>query len=63
MTEIRDPYVQKCEELGISHMHCPYSCEHPQPVQLDDGRLVCGRCWAYGGVAVEMVPCTPDNCD
>jgi hypothetical protein len=58
-----DPYTAWCRERGVSHAHCPYGCEHPQPFVCADGRLVCGRCAAYAGLLAEMVPCTPAVCD
>ncbi len=47
----------------IPHAHCPYLCEHPQPLRLPDGRLVCGRCAILDGEEVEMIPCTPEICE
>jgi hypothetical protein len=59
----------------VNHSHCPDG--HPQPVLLDDGRELCGRCLFRFGEAciaggrylrwvfeeVEMVPCTPETCE
>lgn len=57
-----DPYTLWCVANNTHHGHCPLGCEHPQPVGLADGRLVCGRCLFIDNVATEMVPCTPTNC-
>lgn len=55
-------YAAWCAANGCDHGHCPDACEHPQPVALDDGRLVCGRClFKYGEVCV-MVACVPEVC-
>lgn len=45
------------------HYHCPEHCEHPQPIALADGRVICGRCWCVDGVVTECYPCTPETCD
>lgn len=55
-------YSQWCAERGTDHAHCPDWCEHPQPLVLDDGRCVCGRCLIVFGEQVEVVPCTPETC-
>lgn len=52
------------------HSHCPFDCEHPQPIRVADvpeaGDLrnleVCGRCWVIDHVVTPMVSCTPENC-
>lgn len=48
----RDWYAER----GVDHAHCPDGCEHPQPVVLEDGRLVCRRCLTFGET-VDMEPC------
>jgi hypothetical protein len=50
-------YLVWCEYHKVTHGHCPYECEHPQPIELADGRLVCGKHLMDDGEAVEMVPC------
>ena len=55
-------YRQWCEERGVSHAHCPYDCEHPQPFVAPNGKLYCGRCWVAAEMITEMVPCGP-GCD
>lgn len=47
----------------IKHSHCQFSCTHPQPVMLDDGREICGECWFLHGIETVMVPCTDDLCN
>jgi hypothetical protein len=49
--------------MAEDHAHCPYDCEHPQPIRnVLDGKLYCGRCWIVDNVKSEMVPCTPATC-
>lgn len=62
MTLLLD-YERWYEDNGCHHAHCPRDCEHPQPLLLDDGRLVCGRCALLDTELVEMIPCTPETCD
>jgi len=47
----------------IPHSHCPFDCEHPQPI-VDDitGEEWCGRCWFESKVRTKMIPCTPETC-
>jgi hypothetical protein len=45
------------------HAHCPNECEHPQPFVDNDGDLICGSCWYFGGGVVLMLPCTTDICE
>jgi hypothetical protein len=59
---VRDYYTEWCAERGCDHAHCPDGCEHPQPVMLVDGRLVCGRCLFKCSEVTEMVPCSPEVC-
>jgi hypothetical protein len=47
---------------NCDHAHCPDHCEHPQPILLADGRLICGRCAIRFHETVEMVPCTVETC-
>lgn len=58
-----ETYEAWCQALGVTHAHCIYDCEHPQPFILLPGVLVCGRCWFICGERTEMVPCTPEVCD
>ena len=44
------------------HHHCPFGCEHPQPIRGADGKLYCGRCWFVDRLITEMVLCTPEIC-
>jgi hypothetical protein len=44
------------------HYHCPYECEHPQPLRTADGRYLCGRCWVLDDEQVDMQLCTPETC-
>jgi len=53
---------------GCTHAHCPYDCEHPQPVfgvieEALDGEwsLFCGRC-LLSDLLTHMVPCVPGSC-
>ena len=50
---------------GVSHMHCPYDHEKPQPFRLTEAGRVwyCGKCWHDDKELVECVPCTPNICD
>jgi hypothetical protein len=57
-----DPYTLWCQRHGCHHGHCPHAHEHPQPVCLDDGRLVCGYCLFKLDAVTEMVACTPATC-
>lgn len=57
-----ETYQGWCAALGVTHAHCPWDCEHPQPFCLQPGQLVCGRCWHVAGERTEMVPCTPEVC-
>lgn len=54
-------YNRWCAQRGVTHAHCPYECEHPQPFVLD-GVLVCGRCAFVDDTITPMVPCTPETC-
>jgi hypothetical protein len=54
-------YLDWCKQRGVTHAHCFYFCEHPQPFILN-GKLVCGRCYFVYGEVSEVVPCTPENC-
>lgn len=65
MCGMREPsgYECWCQAHGVAHGHCPYECEHPQPILADDGKLYCGACWFKNGELSEMIPCTPDVCD
>lgn len=56
-------YTAWCRARGCTHGHCSLLCQHPQPVGLEDGRLVCGRCLFVEGLVTEMAPCTPEVCD
>jgi hypothetical protein len=48
---------------GCTHAHCPYECEHPQPILDEDtGELFCGRCWFIEQQRTLMVPCTEKIC-
>lgn len=58
-----DGYTLWCSWHGVSHGHCPLGCEHPQPVMLDDARVVCGRCLIVDRTITPIVPCTQDVCD
>jgi hypothetical protein len=55
-------YVEWCVANSCTHGHCPFDCEHPQPIVLDDGRCVCGRCLVIDKVITEMLPCVPAVC-
>lgn len=57
-----DDYTVWCTRNNCDHGHCPLDCEHPQPVLLEDGRLVCGRCLFVDEVITVMVPCNQDIC-
>jgi len=46
----------------ISHSHCPYEHEHPQPF-MKDGDEICGRCYFVEHIITIMVPCTPEICN
>lgn len=59
MGSVQDWY----RDHGCDHAHCPDRCEHPQPILLTDGRLVCGRCLIRFDEVCEMVPCTPEICE
>jgi hypothetical protein len=49
--------------MTTNHSHCPYECEHPQPIRDQrDGKLYCGRCWIVDDQKVEMRACTPETC-
>lgn len=46
------------------HGHCPNDCDHPQPFWNDQvNALICGRCAFKFNEVMEMIPCTPINCD
>lgn len=62
-----DHYADWCRAHGVTHGHCKWLCEHPQPFAVvlageTAVRLVCGRCWAVDGVVTEMTPCVPEVC-
>lgn len=59
---IEDNYEKWYKDHGCDHAHCPDGCEHPQPVLLSDGRMVCGRCRHKYGETVEVLPCGPEIC-
>lgn len=48
---------------NCSHAHCPFACEHPQPMLGDNGTLLCGRCWFVEQRLTIMQPCIPGVCD
>lgn len=52
-------YDDWCKKYGISHGHCPYGCEHPQPFVRDE-KLYCGRCWFKDGILTEIEICECD---
>lgn len=61
-------YTAWCETKGVTHAHCPYDCEHPQPFVATlkgetEAQLFCGRCWHIEGVVTPMVPCVPETCE
>jgi hypothetical protein len=56
-------YDHWCVTNGCTHGHCPDGCEHPQPVELEDGRLVCGRCLCLACEVRELLPCLPSLCE
>lgn len=59
-----ESFEEWCDKHDCDHAHCPYDCEHPQPM-LDGGDLICGKCLhdSDGEEIVKMVPCTPEICD
>jgi hypothetical protein len=44
------------------HYHCPYDCEHPQPIHDPNGQVFCGRCWHMDNLRTEMIECNKDIC-
>lgn len=53
-------YTLWCKMNSVSHGHCLYGHEHPQPANYaGDARLICGKCWFDDLIAVEIVPCRP----
>jgi len=52
------------QQNGCEHAHCPYDCDHPQPI-MDGEKLICASCLhaSQGKAFVEMIPCTPDVCN
>lgn len=61
-SESVSPYTEWCIINKCTHGHCPFSCEHPQPMVTDDDRCVCALCLHYSGELVDVAPCTPENC-
>jgi hypothetical protein len=49
------------ERHDCTHAHCPFDCEHPQPI-LDGDELLCLRCLTFEGRRTPMIPCTPETC-
>lgn len=60
---LTDTYSEWCAKNNCQHGHCPYECEHPQPVLLANGKFVCGRCLYLCHEENEMIPCTPEVCE
>jgi hypothetical protein len=58
-----ETYPDWCAALAVTHAHCPYDCEHPQPFIARPGLLLCGRCWFLAKTATEMQPCSPAICE
>jgi hypothetical protein len=42
------------------HYHCKCSCEHPQPICIDNISY-CGKCYFIYSSNCEMILCTPDT--
>ncbi len=45
---------------GVTHAHCPFGCEHPQPYMDAKGEYICGRCAFVDGLRTLMIPCECD---
>lgn len=47
---------------NCEHAHCPYECEHPQPM-MDGHNLICGKCLNDSQILTKMIPCNPETCN